>query len=208
MSDTITVEVDGELGEPDYLPERPRPSWGMPAAAVVVVLLLVGLGWTLVSGGGSVEEPSATPSPTTVVPASAPSTIAPRESSSTTSTTAAPVEEPAVDLTDPASAAAAALDAWGEFAATGDLSIVETVFDRDGPQYAQLSSEEVDPSGGVPYDVTIEQPEVTVEGDVAHVRGTVVWSRVGEAEQRYEWSIELHRAAGEWRLWTVRTVGA
>lgn len=207
MNDTITIEVDGELGEPDYLPERPRPSWGMPAAAVVVVLLLVGLAWTLVSGDGSAEAPSATPTPTTVVPASAPSTSAP-PAPSTASTTAIPAEEqPPVDLTDPISVAAAALEAWGEFAATGDLSIVEGLFDVQGPQYAQLAAEDVDRSGGVPYDVTIEQAEVTVDGDVAHVRGTVIWSRAREPEQRYEWSIELRLAAGEWRLWTVRTVG-
>jgi hypothetical protein len=203
MNDTITVEVDGELGEPDYLPDRPRPAWGMPAAALVIVLLLGGLGWTLLSGGGSTREPAATPTPT-VVPTTTPTT-APPVSSSTTAPQPA-VEEPVYDLTDPVQAAQAALDAWGEFAVSGDLTVLEPFFDPASPQYAQLEAEAADARGGIAYEVTAEEPEVVVDGEIARVEATVTWRRVGEPDQRYEWSIELRRAGEAWRLWTVRTV--
>lgn len=206
MSDAITVEVDGELGEPDYLPERPRPAWGLPAAVVVIVLLLAGLAWTLLSDGGSTNDANPTPAPT-----GAPNTGPPTTASAASSTTdpTPPVEEPEPDLTDPVDASRAALRAWGEFAATGDLSIVEPFFDVDGPQYAQLAAEasDIDRNDGVPYDVSTEQPAVTVDGDAAHVKASVIWRRAGEPDQRYEWSIELHRTGDQWRLWTVRTVG-
>ena len=96
----------------------------------------------------------------------------------------------------------AAVDAWGSFAATGDIRLVSEWFAVDGPQYAQLVSE-VDSilPGGV-YDFALVDAVVVEPG---LVRGFVtVTGETGEP-QTYHWDIELVEQDNRWKVWTVRT---
>jgi hypothetical protein len=99
-------------------------------------------------------------------------------------------------------AATAAVEAWGSFAATGDLSLVEVWFAVDGPQYAQLLSE-VDSilPGGI-YDFALADSVVIGPG---LVRGSVTVTGGGGESQVYLWDIELVQQDGHWKVWTVRT---
>lgn len=218
MGDVVSVEVDGEPGEPRFETSRGRPAWGMPAAIVVVGALVLGVGWTAVRSAGGSTASSAPPSistPTTqrAAPASTEAPLVQGGASSTipvpTSTTAA-----APDMHDPVDAARAALAAWGEFAVTGDLTRVRLVFSADGPQLTQLEGEagRISPPAGtsVPgYLVTLTDPRSEVASDTATITGSVVWSHPAEPDQTYRWAIEMHAADdGTWRLFTVRTLDA
>lgn len=209
MTDTITIEVDGELDGPEHLHQRGRPRWGMPVAVALVALLIAGLVWTFASTGGSqaAAPPVTTPQVTTPVASSVPATT---DAPATPSTSApAAAVEPELDLADPLVATRAALSAWGEFAATGDLSAVERYFASDGPQMQQLQGEaaRIDAAAAArPYTVSITDPLVVTDGGLSTVEAAVTWSRAGEADQQYHWAVELRLVDGHWRLWTVRTV--
>lgn len=208
MTDTITIEVDGELDGPEHLRQRGRPRWGMPVAVALVALLIAGLVWTFASTGGSqaAAPPVTTPQVTTPVASSVPATtVAP----ATPSTSAPAAVEPEPDLADPLVAARAALSAWGEFAGTGDLTAVEPYFASDGPQMQQLQGEAAridDSAAARPYSVSITDPLVATDGGSSTVEAAVTWSRAGEADQAYHWAVELRLVGGRWRLWTVRTI--
>lgn len=216
MGDVVSVEVDGEPGEPRFDTGRSRPAWGMPVAIVVVGALVLGIGWTALrpAGGSTASAPSvSTPTTARTAPAS---TEAPLVQGGASTTIPAPTSTvvPATDMHDPVEAARAALAAWGDFAVSGDLTRVRLVFSPDGPQLTQLEEEatRITPpaDSSVPgYLVTLTDPRAEVASDTVTVTGTVVWSRAAEADQTYRWAIELHQIAdGTWRLFTVRTVDA
>lgn len=98
-------------------------------------------------------------------------------------------------------AAAEALAAWGRWAGDGDLSHLDATF-ADGPQLAQIRREDAALVPGEWYEFYLEAGRVIAPGVV---RGTVILSREGEPEQRFDWDIELVEVDGVWRLWTVRT---
>jgi hypothetical protein len=98
-------------------------------------------------------------------------------------------------------AAEAALEAWGRWAGDGDLAHLDQTF-ADGPQLAQLHTEDPAIMPGLPYRFDLVDATVPQAG---LVRGTVLLTRPGEREQRFHWDIELVQVDGKWRLWTVRT---
>ena len=99
-------------------------------------------------------------------------------------------------------AATAAVEAWGSFAATGDIGLVDGWFAVDGPQYAQLQREVESITPGGIYDFALEDG-VVVEGGL--VRGTVTITGGYGESQTYRWDIELVRQGPHWKVWTVRT---
>lgn len=209
MGDVVSLEVDGDPVGPQLERSRARPAWGMPAAVLLVGALVLGVGWSLVRGG---EAPSVASSPAVTTPTTqrrAPSTSdAPLVVGAPTTVPTAPTA-PTMSLVDPVGAARAALTAWGEFAGSGDLSMVRATFAADGPQLRQLEQESAraqpDAAGGA-YRVALTETTADVGASTATVIGTVTWSRASEADQVYRWAIELRLVDGAWRLFTVRTV--
>lgn len=214
MGDIVSIEVDGEVGEPRFEAGRSRPPWGMPLAIVVVGALLLGVAWTALGTPGSTSASSsgAVVSTPTSAP-TAPSAQTPLVQGRATAIQVAPTTMPALDLHDPVNAARASLTAWGDFAATGDLAHVRSVFAVGGPQLAQLEGESTRgapaAASAAPYIVTLIDPQTAVASTTATVTGKVVWSHPTEADQTYRWAIELHLDAdGAWRLFTVRTASS
>ena len=99
-------------------------------------------------------------------------------------------------------AATAAVEAWGSFAATGDIGLVDGWFAVDGPQYAQLQSEADSILPGGDYDFALVDGVVVGPG---LVRGTVTITRGNGESQTYLWDIELIHQHNHWKVWTVRT---
>ena len=99
-------------------------------------------------------------------------------------------------------AATAAVDAWGSFAATGDIRLVEDWFAVDGPQYAQLQSEADSILAGGVYEFALTDA-LLVEAGL--VRGTVTVTSGDGGVQVFRWDIELIQEAKQWKVWTVRT---
>ena len=207
MGDVVSLEVDGDPVGPQLERSRARPAWGMPAAVLLVGALVLGVGWSLVRGG---DAPSAASSPAVTTPTT--QSHAPSTSDAPLVVGGAPTTvptAPAVSLVDPVGAARSALTAWGEFAGTGDLSLVRATFAVEGPQLRQLEQEsaraEPNAAGGS-YRVALTETMADVGASTATVIGTVTWSRASEADQVYRWAIELRLVDGDWRLFTVRTV--
>lgn len=100
------------------------------------------------------------------------------------------------------------LAAWGRFAVSGDLDVLEPWFDNEGPQYGLLAAEAArlaaSPLGLPEYSVTMSAPQV---GEVHHgeasVEGRVVFARTGEPSQSFWWSVLVRRSKVGWRIWTV-----
>lgn len=130
-------------------------------------------------------------------------------SSTTVSTTTTPREIPSSTLastSEPIAVVNAGLEAWGEFAVTGDLEVLEPWFDPDGPQFAQFRTEASTlssvPPGDPPYSVTFEEiGQETVEGEI-RLHGRVVFVRTGEPSQSFDWVIVL-REGETWQIWTI-----
>lgn len=108
----------------------------------------------------------------------------------------------------------AALEAWGWFAATGEIAAVDDAFWPEGPQRSQLAAEaptiRASPLGAPAYEFTLSGAAVvTVSGDVAEVTGTVTVSRPGTETAAYDWTLEMRwdPEMERWRLWTVRPGG-
>ena len=99
-------------------------------------------------------------------------------------------------------AATAAVEAWGSFAATGDIGLVDGWFAVDGPQYAQLQSEVGSILPGGVYDFALEDGVVVERG---LVRVTVTITGRNQVPQIYQWDIELIHQGTHWKVWTVRT---
>jgi hypothetical protein len=99
-------------------------------------------------------------------------------------------------------AATAAVEAWGSFAATGDIGLVDEWFAVDGPQYAQLRSEADSILPGGVYDFALAEGVVVMPG---LVRGTVTITGGDGESQTYLWDFELIHQDNHWKVWTVRT---
>lgn len=99
-------------------------------------------------------------------------------------------------------AATAAVEAWGAFAATGDIGLVDGWFAVDGPQYAQLQSEADSILPGGVYDFALTDALVVEPG---LVRATVTITGGNGESQTYLWDIELIDQDNRWKVWTVRT---
>jgi hypothetical protein len=175
------------------------PGWRVAAAFAVVLALAAAL--VLVArprDEAPAQDPSAvgTPAGSAIRDAAAPAV----------SPASPPIEgEVVADLR-------AALAAWGEFAATGDLDIVDPHFWLTGPQREQLGREAPaildDPPGPPPYEFVLSDPAVeAVSNDVVDVAGIVTVSRPGVDSTTYEWRLEMRRdpESGRWLLWTVTT---
>jgi hypothetical protein len=99
-------------------------------------------------------------------------------------------------------AAMAAVEAWGTFAATGDIESVSAWFADDGPQFLQLQSEVGSIVPGGVYDFALTEAEVVEPG---LVRGSVSVTIASGHTQTYRWDIELIQQHDRWKVWTVRT---
>ena len=186
----------GEGDEREWLRSRPprsnlRRFWFI---AIVLVVVLLGLWWAIFRGLFQGDTLSPIPSGTTA---------------------AAPAQPRFSDQDQQVVAGAQrALQAWGEFAVTGDLATLEDTFWKQGRQYQQLVKEVAGirrrGAGPPPYQFTLT-PRQVLPGPGAQriVRGTVRMSRSGEATRSFQWDIYMQRVAGSgnqpWRLWTVDT---
>lgn len=216
MTDIVSIEVDGELGEPRFEASHDRPPWGMPAAIVVVGVLVLAVAWTALRSGGASSAPSATSAVTT--PTTAQSAGPAADGLAVRGSTPVAAAQPATmvprhDMRDPVAATRVALSAWGEFAVSGDMTAVRLSFAADGPQLAQLEDEAARvaaaPTSSGAYLVTLTDPRQEVGSGIATVTATVTWSRNGESDQTYLWAIELRQLQDQtWRLFTVRSLEA
>ncbi len=195
MSEVLDIEVDGEIEDRATGSFNDRSvQWGLPVAIalagslVMAVLVLVVLPALMGPKNGVPAAIHAAPSPAApVVPSPAPA-ASPADSRITT--------------------AQAALSAWGEFVADGDLERLKPWFAQDGPQYQQLAGEAAGLIGnpGPGYTVTTEDESVTAADEAeAVVTTNVIWKRLAEEDQEYGWEVVLRRADNDrWLLWTVR----
>ena len=176
---------------------------------VAALLVLAGLtgAVAVVSAGDSNATPAAPPSE--MLPVSAPVTADEPEPSATASITP---ESTTSASTDPGLDALAVVEgglaAWGRFAVTGDLSVLEPWFDLDGPQYRQLAAEAEKLAAGAlgppPYSVVMSDAVVVEDGtDEVRMRGRVVFVRTGEASQSFDWEVVVRSTDGRFRIWTV-----
>lgn len=194
MGDVVSVEVDGELGPPPLDGERRSPRWGTPAAIGLVLVLVALLTWSLLNGRGAAGSSAsgATAHATSTVP---------------TTSTAIPTTTTSPSASDPTVAAQAALDAWGRFAGSGDLTELEGHFASGGAQLARLESEVEGLVPGNAYTVLLSNSTVTRSTDAqVTVTGDVTWIRSPEPTQRYRWAIDLASGPSGWTLVTARTV--
>jgi hypothetical protein len=107
--------------------------------------------------------------------------------------------------------ASGALQAWGRFAVSGRLEELTPFFDSDGPQFAQFRREAAElaahPPGPPEYRFAMSGATAERKGDDWIVRGPVVVSRAGEADQRFSWELVVRQRSGGWAVWTVRESG-
>ena len=198
MSDTLQVEVDGEIDE-SRASGVGSPRWGLPAAvgvagallmAVLVVVVLPAVTGGRVGAPGVAghrgQRQSAPPAGSTVVENSAVR------------------EDPRIVATR------SALEAWGAFATAGRVEGLGPWFAKDGPQYRLLQQEAAEllrqESRESTYAVDVKEPTVVARSRTeAVVAASVTWSRSGEASQEYRWEVVLRPGGGDrWVLWTVR----
>ena len=106
--------------------------------------------------------------------------------------------------------AGGALQAWGRFAVSGRLEELTPYFDPDGPQFAQFRREAAELAGhpaGPEYRFAMSNATAQRKGDDWVVRGPVVVSRPGEADQRFSWELVVRPKGEGWAVWTVRESG-
>jgi len=181
------VAVDGEIDRGRRRRPHRRARLLAPAAGVA---LMAGLAW-FTGGDGATGRPSR---PSQPVPADH------------------PTEGPAAE--GPVGRAGGALSAWGRFAASGDLSLVDGWFLRDGPQHRALATEAptlARAGRGPAYTVTTAGEGVVASAaGEAVVEATVTWSRAGEAARSFRWQIVMIRRQPRepWLVWTVRSAGS
>ncbi|MBT8212222.1 MAG: hypothetical protein KJN71_03650 [Acidimicrobiia bacterium] len=182
--------------------------WRVALALILIGSMAGGALWLLLSdrqgdsGLGSVPPPVATSIQTSDTSQPGESDGSAVASSPTSTTTGLASDESAILL-----AATNALTAWGEFAVSGDLAIVQPYFATDGLQMEQFRDEApalaADPAGPPPYDFLLSDPSVAVLQDSAVVSVFVVMSRAGEPDQMFDWDISLIRDGTDWLVWTV-----
>lgn len=191
MSEIVGVEVDGEIdGREDDDGRRFPGRFGLPAVvALVGIVVMVGAVSVLsdlnLGRGGA---PSVGPRGGAVIDGGQPADR--RE------------PDPRIER------AKGALSAWGEFAASGDVTRLDGWFDPSGPQYRMLKGEASGLEQGAArqaYTVTATDERLVAEQpNEAVVEATVTWTRSGEQDQHYRWEIVLRGGRDKhWRLWTV-----
>lgn len=187
-------------------PGSPLPQWRRLAGYVVVaVLAVVLIALSLRSDRSATDQPVSTG-----VGSSPVVSTFPRPSSSVVTDSGAPVAtapSPADVEDEVRSAAVRALDAWGEFAVTGDLDTMQPWVWNDGPQWVNLESEapgiiERDDTGPA-YAVGIAESAIDMQNDTAILTGSVSFTRLDEQDQTYRWVLSFERRDGEWRIWSV-----
>lgn len=186
----------GEGDEREWLRSRPprsnlRRFWFV---AIVLVVVLLGLWWLIFRGLFQGDQLSRIPSGTTAT---------------------APAQPSFSDTGQQVIAGAQrALQAWGEFAVTGDLATLDETFWKQGRQYQQLSKEAaaIRKRGAGPpsYQFTLAPKQVLPgPGGQRIVRGSVRMSRTGETPRSFQWDVYMQRVSGggsqPWKLWTVDT---
>ena len=174
------------------------PAWRRYSGVAIIGVLAV----ALVATSGSPERPPIqVPDTSVTLVETVPSSTTSPASSPTTSAT---LGEAVVVL----NAAQASLDAWGVFAASGDLSVLETTFDKEGPQYQQLMREAgaIDPFDGT-YIVTLVDSTVALSGDSATVSGRVGFGLNEPATEMFFWNIFMVKEDGRWVLSGVEQTG-
>ena len=148
------------------------------------------------------------PQPTPDAPSSSPGTVG--VSSGASPTTEDAVDGAARERDAVLAGAQRALDAWGEFAVTGDPGVLGDVF-ADGPQLEQLRREAEamgEPLGPPPYVFTLDSGAVVlVDAEEATVTTDLTMTRPGEPAQTFRWRLHLRRVGDQWRLWTVENLG-
>ena len=144
-----------------------------------------------------------------------PGTTLPQVADTTRAPVVIPAAPPPAELTleDVLPTVEAALAAWGEFAVTGDLSLVAATFDHGGPQYTQLRSEApelaAEPLGPPPYVFTMIEPVLRrPDLDRAAVVTDVALDRLDEPTQTFRWRIVMRWVGGNWLLWNVKEEAA
>jgi hypothetical protein len=200
MSETLQVEIDGEIDEARSSGlDGGSPRWGLPAAIGVAGVLLLAVLVVVVLPevtGGTAAAPTA--------PGRDGQSRAVTQAGSTV------VENKRVREDQPILATRSAIEAWGAFATTGRAASLAPWFATDGPQYRLLQEEvaglSTQGSSETAYAVEVKNPTVLARTRTeAVVAATVTWSRPGEASQQYRWEVVLRPGdRGRWVLWTVR----
>lgn len=198
MSEVLDIEVDGEIDRTGGRDTTGRPpQWGLPVAIAVSGSLLLAVLVLVVFPAmtGSNASPDRAVNPVAQPPA-VPAPVPP-------ASTSTPVDARIA-------AAQAALAAWGEFVAHGDLERLKPWFAEDGPQYRQLAGEAdaltAIEGGSGSYMVMLRDAAIVhASADEVVVGGRVSWSRPPETGQDYAWEVVLRPVGNDgWQLWTVR----
>jgi hypothetical protein len=182
MTNTIDVEVDGVIED---RPTGRTPAWGFPAAiAIVSILALVLIMRAVAPGLRPGTTPAREPAP-------------------------APAQTAIADPTNARIAAARdALVAWGRFATTGDLSVVDGRFDPNGPQYRKFVEEQRSGTAGDQAPHLVMVSDATVISDDGHeavVALTAHWTPYHQGAGDFAWDVVLRSdMSGRWHVWTVR----
>ena len=172
-------------------------TWRMVVAGAIVAGLGLGLGAVALS---SEAAPRHVGPPSLV--AILPSTTPPAPSVTVAATTPS-----AEDVADGVrSAVAAALEAWGTFAGSGDLNDIDPFFDHAGPQWVVLEREAG--TVGVPFEASLVERSLELSERTAVITGTVTFV-AGDETRLADWQIELRSdAQGRWLIWSVREFAA
>lgn len=100
-----------------------------------------------------------------------------------------------------------ALHDWSQFAATGDLGVVDASFVPGGPQWKEFESEAGGGEGAAAEKPTLLEARRlrtrTIEGSRATVWAEVEASRSGFRPETHTWDFDLIYRDGEWLVWTV-----
>lgn len=116
---------------------------------------------------------------------------------STTSTTTAAAGPTVVSVTEQA---LAAVDAWADYARTGDLAPLGTTFDPAGPQYAMFESTVADPRAS---EVTFASGNVSESTDARGVSTVSLDLAVTDAGGTQTYPYDFVFLEGSDRVWTV-----
>lgn len=104
-----------------------------------------------------------------------------------------------------------ALDAWSEFATTGDLAVLDSSFVRNGPQWRQFEAESAawtERPVDEPLRLQVRQFRLRhLDPTTATVWVEVKASRAGFVSEVFGWDFDLVRENGGWRVWTVVPAG-
>lgn len=188
-------------------------SWRALLAGILMLGLAAGLVWVISTSDDAPPNPvptlAAAPGSTTTTAVPATVTI-PAATSTTTvagqvTTSGSPTQPPVVV------ALQAALDAWGQFAVTGQMADLGEHFVVGGPQRRLLRDESAaireNPVGPPGYVVTASNIfSLSVTTDDVVLRADIEWAREGEESQKFLWDIQMRRIDGSWQLLTVEDV--